>query len=82
MFLNLERCYFVTATTVILFVCLFYLLQPKQAAMRDEVEILKKLHHVIIIFLLLLFSLKPLNSTFNLLCRHRFCPSLTVKLND
>ena len=52
------------------FVCLlvfFYLLQPKQAAMRDEVEILKKLHHVIIIFSLLLFSLKPLNSTFNLL---------------
>ena len=47
------------------FVCFFYLLQPKQAAMRDEVEILKKLHHVIIIFSLLLFSLKPLNSTFN-----------------
>ena len=81
MFLNLERCYFVTATIVILFVC-FYLLQPKQAAMRDEVEILKKLHHVIIIFSLLLFSLKPLNSTFNVLCRHHFCPSLTLKLND
>lgn len=62
MFLNLERCYFLTATIVILFVCLFfYLLQPKQAAMRDEVEILKKLHHVIIIFSLLLFSLNPLN---------------------
>ena len=49
------------------FVCLFvfYLLQPKQAAMRDEVEILKKLHHVIIIFSVLLFSLNPLN--FNIL---------------
>ena len=65
MFLNLERCYFLTATVVIFFLFVFYLLQPKQAAMRDEVEILKKLHHVIIIFSLLLFSLNPLN--FNIL---------------